>query len=169
MQFAAARIVVEKVFFFGGEQTMKRSVITWALAVALFGLAPVTEAVKPVTRPFVHVSATPSSLDLGTTSFAGLHESPAALTVVVESNCIHGPILMSTTALKRRQGGSIPPEHIFVKTPATGEFVGMARPVAISQPTTGPHKIVVDLKVQTEWNLAGEYKGTITLTVMPPS
>jgi hypothetical protein len=122
--------------------------------VALFGLAPVAEAVQPATKPFVHVSATPSSLDLGTTSFAGLHESPGALTVVVESNCIHGPIVMSTTALARRQGGSIPPEHIFVRTPATGEFVEMARPVAISQATVGPHKIVVDLKVQTEQNFA---------------
>jgi hypothetical protein len=75
---------------------------------------------------------------------------------------------MSTTALTRREGGSIPPKHIFVRTPATGEFVDLAKPVAISQPTEGPHNIVVDLKVQTEWNVAGEYKGTITLTVMPP-
>ncbi|MGD8499927.1 MAG: hypothetical protein PVJ86_04730, partial [Phycisphaerales bacterium] len=118
---------------------MKRLVITWALAVALFGLAPVTEAVKPADGPFVHIFPTPRSLDLGTTSFAGVHESPAALTVDVASNCLHGPIVMSTTALTRREGGSIPPKHIFVRTPATGEFVDLAKPVAISQPTEGPH------------------------------
>ncbi|MHC4556986.1 MAG: hypothetical protein ACYTFW_07460 [Planctomycetota bacterium] len=151
---------------------MKRLVITW-LAVALFGLAGTAEAVKPVqlvSKPFINVSTTPDILDLGVAPFAGSYELPAALTVDVESNCTYGPIFISTTALKRRYGGLIPPERISVKTPATGGFIAMAKPVAISKPATGSRKIVLDFKVQTEFkDPSGEYTGTVTFTVTPPS
>jgi hypothetical protein len=94
---------------------------------------------------------------------------PAALTVEVDSNCFHGPIMITTTKLKRRQGGSISPERIFVKTPATSGFVTMAKPVAISKSAEGPHKIVLDFRVETQFlDPAGEYTGTIMLTIMPP-
>ena len=151
---------------------MKRLVITWALAVVLFGLAGVAEAVRPAepAKPFVNVSTTPDKLDLGTVPLTGIYDIPAAVTVEVEANCVHGPIVVSTTTLKRRQGGSILPERISVRTPATGGFVTMAKPVAISEQTAGSHKIVVDLKVQPDVrNLAGEYTGTFMFTVMPPS
>ncbi|MHC4750236.1 MAG: hypothetical protein ACYTFW_10210 [Planctomycetota bacterium] len=148
-------------------------IITWAIAVGLFGLAGTAEAVKavePVEKPFINVSTTPDILDLGIAPFAGSYELPAALTVDVESNCTYGPILISTTALKRRYGGVITPERISVKTPATGGFVAMSKPVAISKSATGSHKIVLDFKVQTEFkDPAGEYTGTVTLTVTPPS
>lgn len=149
---------------------MKRLVITWVLAVGLFGLAGIAGA-EQTDEPFVNVSTTPDRLDLGTASiFADSFDVPAALTVKVEANCMHGPIMISVTKLKRRQGGSILPERIFVKTPATSGFVAMSRPVAISKPTTGPHKIVLDLRVQTRFfDPAGEYTGTLTLTIMPPA
>ena len=147
---------------------MKRLVITWALAVVLFGLAGFAEATD---KPFVNVSATPDKLDLGTASiFADSYDVPAAITVNVESNCMHGPIMISTTKLKRRQGGSISPERIFVKTQATEGFVTMARPVAISKSTEGPHEIVLDLRVDTKFlDPAGEYTGIVTITIMPPA
>lgn len=149
---------------------MKRLVITWALAAVLFGLAGVAGA-EQINKPFVNVSTTPDVLDLGTASlFTDSLEVPGALTVKVDSNCFHGPIMISTTKLKRRRGGSISPERIFVKTPATGGFVSMARPVAISKSTDGPHTIVLDLRVETNFlDPAGEYTGTITLTIMPPA
>lgn len=152
---------------------MKRLVIIWLLAVVLFGLAGTAEAVKPAepfSKPFINVSTTPDILDLGVAPFAGSYELPAALTVDVESNCTYGPILISTTALKRRYGGLIPPERISVKTPATGGFIAMAKPVAISKPAKGTHKIVLDFKVETQFqDPAGEYTGTVTFTVTPPS
>jgi len=150
---------------------MKRLVITWVLAAALFGLAGIAGAAQ-VVEPFVNVSTTPDVLDLGTASlFMNSFDVPKALTVKVDSNCFHGPIMISTTKLKRRQGGSISPDRIFVKTPATGGFIAMARPVVISQPTEGSHKIVLDLRVETSGLLypAGEYTGTIMLTIMPPA
>lgn len=151
---------------------MKRLVITWALAVILFG--SVTEAVQPAkqnqaAKPFVSISTKQDKVDLGTILFPGIYDLPAALTLEVESNCMHGPITISSTELKRRNGNSISPEHISIKTPATGGFVTMEKPVVISKPTTGSHKIVLDLKVKTESiNPAGEYAGTFTFTVMPP-
>jgi hypothetical protein len=149
---------------------MKRLIITWAVAAVLFGLAGVASA-EQINKPFVYVSATPDILDLGTASiFSDGYDVPGALTVKVDSNCFHGPIMISTTKLERRHGGSISPERIFVKTPATGGFVTMAKPVAISKPTEGPHKIVLDFRVDTKFiDPAGEYTGTIMLTVMPPA
>jgi len=149
---------------------MKRLVIIWALTAVLFGLAGITEATQ-TDKPFVHVSATPDEVDLGTASFfRDIYDVPAALTVNVEANCMHGPIMISATKLKHRQGGSISPESIFVKTSATDGFVPMARPVAISKSTMGSHKIVLDLRVETNsLRPAGEYSGTLVLTIMPPA
>jgi hypothetical protein len=155
---------------FWGKMKMKRIVMTCILATGFLGLAAVAGA-EPTLEPFVNVSTTPDEIDLGIASlFTNTFEVPAALTVDVESNCIHGPIMISATKLKRREGGSISPDRIFVKTPETGGYVAMARPVAISETTTGSHKIVVDLRVETGLLYpAGEYTGMLMLTIMPPS
>lgn len=148
---------------------MKRLVTTWALLVVLFGLAGVSEAVQP-SRPFLSLSATPDKLELGKTTHPGMHETAGVLTVEVEANCMHGPIFISATKLKRREGGTIPPERISVRTPATGGFVKMARPVAISKPEKGSHKIVLDFRVETGFeDRAGRYAGSIMFTITPPS
>jgi len=149
---------------------MKRLAITWILAIGLFGLSGVLKA-EQTDKPFVNVSTTPDSIDLGTASlFTNTFEVPAALTVKVEANCFHGPIMISATKLKHSRGASISPEHIFVKSPATKGYVAMARPVAISKPTIGSHEVVLDLKVEAELLYpAGEYTGTLTLTMIPPT
>jgi hypothetical protein len=57
-----------------------------------------------------------------------------------------------------------------VKTLETGGFIAMSKPVAISRAATGSRKIVLDFKVQTEFkDPAGEYTGTVTFTITPPS
>lgn len=149
---------------------MKRLVITWVLAIGLFGLPGVAGA-KQIIPPFVNVYTTPDAIDLGTVPLlTEAFEVPEALTVNVESNCLHGPILISATKLKRRKGGSISPDNIFVRTPATDGYVAIASPVRISEPTMGSHKIVLDLRVQAHFlHPAGEYSGTLTLTIMPPA
>lgn len=149
---------------------MKRVLITTlVVAVALVGLAAVAEAVEPFKKPFIHVSANPGRLDLGTAAYPGFHNVAKAATVEVDSNCLHGPITISATRLSRQMGGSIPPERIFVRTAATREFVTMEKPVAISPPMSGSHKIVLDLRVETGFqDPAGKYRGTFTVTVMPP-
>ena len=151
---------------------MKRLVITCALAVLFFGLAGFATA-EQADEPFVNVSTTPDQLDLGTASlFTDTLDVPSALTVRVDSNCMHGPIMISTTKLKHRQGGSISPERIFVNAPATDGFVAMSSPVVISKPKMGSHKIVLDLRVETRQiglYPAGEYTGTLMLTIMPPA
>ena len=77
--------------------------------------------------------------------------------------------MISATTLRHHLGAAIPPEHIFVRTKGTYGFVPMNRPVAISAPMSGSHRIVLDLQVQTGFeNLTGRYRGTFTVTVMPP-
>ena len=149
---------------------MKRILLTALMvAAASIGFVAVAEAVQPKAKPFIHVSTSPDRLDLGTASFAGAHQVPKALTVQVDSNCLHGPITLSATPLRHHLGVSIPPEHILVRTKGTHGFVPMNKPVAISAPTAGSHRIVLDLQVQTGFrNPAGNYRGTFTLTVMPP-
>jgi hypothetical protein len=158
--------LLPEIVFLGGKTKMKRIIITWALTVGLFGLAAITEA----DEPFVNISTTPDEVDLGTVPLTNIYDVPGALTVNVESNCVHGPIMISSTKLKRRQGGSISPERIFVKSPATNGFIAMARPVTISKPTIGSHTIVLDFRVEADFLYpAGEYSGTLMLTMMPPS
>jgi hypothetical protein len=149
---------------------MKRILLTaWMVTAASIGFVAVADAVQPKAKPFIHVSTSPDRLNLGTASFAGAHQVPKALTVQVDSNCLHGPITLSATPLRHDMGVSIPPEHIFVRTKRTRGFVPLNKPVAISAPTAGSHRIVLDLQVQTGFrNPAGKYRGTFTVTVMPP-
>ena len=149
---------------------MKRVLITaLILAVASAGLATVAQAVQPARKPFIHVSPSPRRLNLGTAATPGFYSVANALTLNVDSNCLHGPIMISATDLKRRQGGSIPPDRISVRSSATMGFVTMGKPVAVSKPKSGSHRIVLDLQVETGFNdMAGRYHGTFTVTVMPP-
>jgi len=151
-----------------------KTVTTWALVavVVMLGWAGNASAVKPADtadRPFINVTTTPDRLDLGTTPWMGPLELKAALTVEVEANCLHGPIYLSATPLNRHNGGSIGSERISVRTAETNGYVAMNKPVAISKPTKGSHRVVVDVKVDPPAGFpAGEYNGVFTFTIMPP-
>ncbi len=149
---------------------MKRLVTALTVVITLVGLAGTSQAVIG-DKPFISVSFAPDIIDLGTLPFPlGTYDSPAALTVKVESNCIHGPIMASITGLKHYTGGSITPDRIFIKSQTTGGFVSMVKPVAISETTMGSHDILLNFRVENKYqDMAGRYTGTITLTIMPPS
>ncbi len=149
---------------------MKRVLITaLILATASMGLATVALAVQPAKEQFIHVTPSTYSLDLGTAASPGFYNIPKAITLTVDSNCLHGPIMISASNFQRRTVGSIPPERIFVRSAATWGFVKMDKPVPVSKPRVGSHDIVLDLQVQTGFNdFAGEYRGVLTVTVMPP-
>ena len=157
-------------------------VITCLMAVVLFGVAGIAKADS---NPFVNISATSESLEFGKPTFLSDGDtyfgpgsvtfpsvyfmSSASLTVKVESNCMHGPIVASITALKRPRSGSIPPERISIKAPTTNGYVTMAKPVAISRPEIGSHDIALDFRLEIfPHDHAGRYTGTITFTIMPP-
>jgi hypothetical protein len=77
--------------------------------------------------------------------------------------------MVSSTELKGDIRGSIPPERIFVRSSATWGFVPLTKPVAVSKPQSGNHDIVLDMQVETGFcDIAGKYRGTITVTIMPP-
>ncbi len=152
---------------------MKKLVMIWAMAIVLFGWAGVAQTGRPVKQsadaPFLNISTSPDELNLGTVLFPGIHDSDAELTVHVESNCLHGSILVSTTGLKRAAGGFVPPKRISIEAPVTGGFVTMARPVVISNPEPGSHNIALNFRVETGFqDHQGKYTGHLTFTVMPP-
>jgi len=155
--------------------------IVTALLIAVVSLGVVGIA-QADSKPFVSISATSNSLEFGKPTFADPVSAPgsvlfpnihclsaAALTLKVESNCFHGPIIASITALERPRGNSIPPERISVKSPTTNGYVTMEKPVAISNPETGSHDIELDFQLEVlPHDRAGRYIGTITFTIMPP-
>ena len=134
--------------------------------------------------PFVSISATSNTLEFGKPEFSDTFSAPgqvwfpslyrsssAALTVHVESNCLHGPIVASVTALRNSEGSIITPDRIFIKAPAiTDEYSSMARPVTISKTQTGSHDIELIFKLQAKlFDRAGRYTGFVTFTIMPPA
>ena len=149
---------------------MKKIVVALVMLVALFWSGGVVQAIGP-NIPFTSVSITPDILDLGTLPFlTQTYNPPATLKVKVKSNCLHGPIVASMKGLKHRNGTTITPDHIYIKGPATGGFISMAKPVAISKPATGSHDILLNFRVKNNkfHGIAGKYTGTIVLTIMPP-
>jgi len=146
-----------------------RRLMTWVLLAALLGLVGSTSA-KTV-APFVSISTTPDELDLGTaTFFAGIHEVLGALTVAVESNCLHGPVYISTTRLEHDGGGHhIEAGDIYVRSAKIGNYVSMARPVMILPSAKGAQKVELDFQVHAErMHPPGSYEGVVTLTIVPP-
>ncbi len=174
----------------------KLVIITWTTMMVMFGLTGIAQAdvnsgpfvimnAASEIGPFVSISATSNTLEFGKPEFSDTfssapgqvlfpslyRSSSAALTVHVESNCLHGPIVASVTSLKHSGGSSITPDRIFIKAPAiTDEYSSMARPVKISKTQTGSHDIELLFKLQSKlFDRAGRYTGTITFTVMPPA
>jgi hypothetical protein len=152
--------------FLGGRKKMKNYLMTFVISAALLGTAGIIQAQEP----FVRISTTAESFKLGTFSFWEDGTSSSILTVKVESNCLHGPVVASITPLKRAGSVSITPDRIMVKTETTGGYVSMATPVAVSETTEGSHDIKMNFKIKTYIkDHAGRYSGTLAFTVMPPS
>ena len=173
----------------------KLIVITWTTMMVMFGLTGIEQAdansgpfgilsAASKTGPYVSISTTSDTVKFGKPEFSDTFSAPgqvwfpslyrsssAALTVHVESNCLHGPIVVSVTALKDSGGNIITPDRIFIKSPAiTDEYSSMAWPVPISKTQTGSHDIELLFKLQAKlFDRAGRYTGFITFTVMPPA
>ena len=132
------------------------------LAVMLCGPA---QALPRVER-YVSATVSPAALDLGSVPQPGSYDSPSELKVHVTANCIHGGVVASVTPLTRTGGGSIAPERVFVKLPATGNYVPMTNPVAVTGPMNpGVFDVILKFRLETTLaDVAGEYAGTITIT-----
>jgi len=146
---------------------MKRFAIGIIL-VMLLGLTGSSSAT--LSQSFIRVSTSTDVVNLGTAHFFnGVHEVMNALKVEVETNGWHGPVILSTTPLERQGGGIIEPSDIYVRTPKIGHYVSLKHPVIILPTASGTQEITVDFQVQTELNYpSGQYKGMLTLTIIPP-
>lgn len=157
---------------------MKRVTKIWFLAAILFTMPVIAQAEEP----FVNITSVSDSLKFGEPEFtepallapgAALYPaifatSSASMTLKVESNCLHGPIMASVSTLRHRMGKTITPDRISVKSTFTDGYVQMAKPVIISRPHLGSHEIDLDFKLEVNpFEIAGQYKGTLTFTVMP--
>ena len=157
---------------------MKRVIKICLVAIILFAMPMIAQA----DAPFVNISPSSDSLKFGDPEFtdptliapgAALYPttfgtSSADLTLKVESNCLHGPIMASITTLRHRWGKSITPDRISIKSPITDGYVSMAKPVLISRPEIGSHNIDLSFRLEINpYEAAGRYEGTITFTIMP--
>ena len=157
---------------------MKRVTKTWLVAVILFTMPMIARA----DAPFVNISPSSDSLKFGDPVFSEpsliapgvaiyptiFGTSSAALTLKVESNCLHGPIMASITELRHRWGKKITPDRISIKAPITNGYISMAKPVLISKSHTGSHNIDLSFRLDVNpFEAAGRYEGTLTFTVMP--
>ncbi|MEX0776384.1 MAG: hypothetical protein WD042_11825 [Phycisphaeraceae bacterium] len=140
-------------------------------AILSLGVTAQRACALPVIERYVQVTATPETLDLGTAPGQGDFDSPSELTVKVAANCATGGVVASVSALQMTGGGSIGPERVFVKLPLTGNYVAMTNPVVVTPPTNpGTFNIVLKFRVQTTIaDAPGQYVGTVTITVAPPT
>ena len=159
---------------------MKKKKVTkiWLVAAILFAMPIMVYA----DAPFVNISPSSDSLKFGEPEFSegsligpstGIFPSifgtsSASMTLKVESNCLHGPIMASISTLRHRMGQKITPDRISIKAPITDGFVSMEKPVVISEPQAGSHNIKLDFKLEVNpFEAAGRYEGTLTFTIMP--
>jgi hypothetical protein len=121
----------------------------------------------PVVQHYVNFGVTPDKLDLGSAPGQGVYNSPAELKVHITANCAHSGLILSVSALTRTGGeGSIGPERISVRLPATGNYVPITAPVCVTGPMN-PGIADVILKFRVETTMAdnpGNYAGTIVIT-----
>jgi len=137
------------------------------VAAAVLALWAETAHAIPKVERYVSVSVTPATLDLGSVPQPGTYDSASELKVHVTANCVHGGVVASVTALERAGGGgSIGPERVFVKLPATDNYVAMTNPVAVTGPMNpGVFDVILKFRVETTWaDDPGEYTGTLTIT-----
>ena len=159
---------------------MKKLITTCLIALTILGTAGIAEA---YVDPYVSVSTTPKTLEFGRAVFSEgksgpgralfpsiLYSASASITVKVDSNCMHGPIMVSMTELRHSRGKTIPLERISIKAPTTNGYVSMIKPVIISEPQQGSHDINLDFRVERLLHdPAGKFSGSIILTMLPLS
>ncbi|MBN1804751.1 MAG: hypothetical protein JW837_05835 [Sedimentisphaerales bacterium] len=157
---------------------MKRVMKICLVAAILFAMPIMAYA----DEPFVKISMASRSLQFGEPEFSEpsvvgpgaamfpsiFGVSSASMTLKVESNCLHGPIMASISELRHRLGKKITSDRISVKSPKTNGFVSMTKPVMISEPHSGSHNIDLDFKLEVNpFEAAGRYEGVLTFTIMP--
>lgn len=148
---------------------LARRLFPAVLIVALLGGLTQSVQARPRIQPYVSLTLSADTLDLGNVAQPGVFDSPAILTVHIAANCSHGGIVISTTPLAGPGGAEIPLARFSVKLPATGQFVPMIHPVVLTGPMNpGVVDVPVMFRVETQMQTSpGKYTGTITFTVGP--
>lgn len=146
--------------------------VGWLIALALvFGLVAMRAAwgvgVRP--RAYIEVTVSPTQLDLGSVAEPGVFDSASELKVHVATNVAIGGVFVSVTPLLREGGGTIEPGSVFVRVPATQQYVSLGTPVIVGGPW-GPALYDIPLRFRVQTTLAqppGQYTGTLVITCIP--
>lgn len=135
-------------------------------------LAGTGRAVSP-RGPYVEIGVKEKNVDLGTVDYSGSQSLTATLEVHVVANCPHH-VEASFAGFKHGQTGKMMSlEHMSFTINGKGVPVGKNRVevVSSSKPTSVKGvKVPVELRFgmeHVELERAGEYQGTLTLTVTP--
>jgi len=140
------------------------ALLAGALAALLVGPPTPSQALPHLER-YVELTASPIPLDLGAVGRPGTYDSTAVMSLHLAANCAHGGVVISTTGCQLDPDHVIPPERIFVKVPATGDYVALTHPVHVTPPAgPGIHDFQLSFRVQTEpTDRAGLYRGSFDL------
>jgi len=135
-------------------------------------LAGTGRAVSPI-GPFVGIGVEGQNVDLGTFGCSGSQSLTKTLKVHVVANCPHR-VQASFAGFKHEQTGRMmTPEHLSLMINGRGVPVGKDRVEILSSAKPTPVKgvkVPVELRFgmeRIELEQAGEYHGTLTLTVTP--
>lgn len=161
----------------GLRRTLVRRLCLAAVIAALSGVLPrcvqAKEPRPPKPDPYVEITVTPETLDLGSVPQPGIYDSDATLTVSMSSNVKTDGVVISATPLVRAEGSEIPLERFYVKKlKKGGAFVPLTEPVMVigpKKPGEREHTVRLKFRVVTDLdNPAGEYTGTLVVTVSVP-
>lgn len=180
MRAACSKNVIRELMDGWGDKKMKRVIMICVLVAACFGLTGIVQAVRPAVppkmvsvEPYVGISVTPDSLNLGVVSPIGFKDLPAKLEARIVANCPHQVEASFEPFKGEEYNTTIRPEHTAieingVKIPVSA---GSGVPIISSVNPTPPGgvDVPVDIKFSVRGLMlypAGKYKGTLILTIM---
>jgi len=157
---------------------MKTVTMICVMAMVCFSISGIAQAVRPAlpprvsVEPFVGISFTPDSLDLGTVSPVGFKNLSAKLQARIVANCSHQVEVSFMPFKSKGHDATISPKHTTVEIngveiPVAGSGVAIFRSAKPTPP--GGVEVPVDIKFSARSLIlypAGQYKGSLVFTVM---
>jgi hypothetical protein len=157
---------------------MKKVTMICVTAIVCFSISGMVQAVHPAmppnvsAEPFVGISFTPDSLDLGTVSPVGFKNLPAKLQARIVANCSHQVEASFEPFKSKNHNATISPKHTTVEVngveiPVAGSGVAIFRSAKPTPP--GGVEVPVDIKFSARSLIlypAGQYKGSLVFTIM---
>ncbi len=157
---------------------MKTVTMICVMATVCFSMTGIVQAVHPAmppmvsVEPFVGISFTPDSLDLGTVSPVGFKNLPTKLQARIVANCSHQVEASFMPFKGKGHNATISPKHTTVEINGVEiPVAGSGVPIFRSMKPTPPEgvEVPVDIKFSARSLIlypAGQYQGSLVFTIM---